>query len=69
MAGMPDTEPSPTGTASAAEEGAIELTSSELFTIVWDTLEEVLGTAAVAAIVRRAGGRAAQGTPRASPST
>jgi hypothetical protein len=34
-----------------------------LFAIVWDTLTEVLGTAAVAAIVRRAVGRAAAESP------
>ena len=41
------------------DHGAGEIAGAALFAIVWDTLAEVLGTAAVAAIVRRAAGRAA----------
>jgi hypothetical protein len=40
-----------------------ETTPAALFAIVWDTLADVLGTAAVAAIVRRATGRAAAESP------
>ena len=35
-----------------------------LFAIVWDTLAEMLGTAAAAAVVRRATGRAAATSPQ-----
>jgi hypothetical protein len=41
----------------------IEPAAAALFAIVWDTLAEVLGTAAVATIVRRAAGRAAAESP------
>jgi hypothetical protein len=41
----------------------LELSAAALFGIVWDALAEVLGTAAVAAIVRRAAGRAAAESP------
>jgi len=41
----------------------IELSAAALFAIVWDALAEVLGTAAAAAIVRRAVGRAAPENP------
>jgi hypothetical protein len=43
--------------------GDIELSAAALFAILWDALAEVLGTAAVAAIVRRAVGRAAPENP------
>lgn len=50
--------------SSGMEEGrGSERSAAALFAIVWDTLAEVLGTAAVAAIVRRAAGRAAAGNP------
>jgi hypothetical protein len=41
----------------------IEPTVAALFAIIWDALGEVLGTAAVAAIVRRAKGRAVAESP------
>jgi hypothetical protein len=41
------------------DHGEGEVAGAALFAIVWDALAEVLGTAAVAAIVRRAAGRAA----------
>jgi hypothetical protein len=41
----------------------IEPAAGALFAIIWDSLTEVLGTAAVAAIVRRAAGRAAAQSP------
>jgi hypothetical protein len=40
-----------------------EIAGAALFATVWDTLVEVLGTAAVAAIVRRAVARAAAENP------
>jgi hypothetical protein len=40
-----------------------EPSGAALFAIVWDALAEVLGTAAVAAIVRRAAGRGAAESP------
>jgi len=43
--------------------GGIEISADALFAIVWDTLAELLGTAAVAAIVRRATKRAAVERP------
>jgi len=43
--------------------GRIEPAAAKLFTLVWDLLADVLGTAAVAAIVRRAAGRAASASP------
>jgi hypothetical protein len=43
----------------AREGGDGEIDAAALFAIVWDALAEVLGTAATAAIVRRAAGRAA----------
>jgi hypothetical protein len=45
------------------EDSGLELSAAALFAIVWDALAEVLGTAAVAAIVRRAAGRAAADSP------
>jgi hypothetical protein len=45
------------------DHGTGEIDGAALFAIVWDTLAEVLGTAAVAAIVRRAAGRAAPAHP------
>jgi hypothetical protein len=41
----------------------LEPSAGALFAIVWEALAEVLGTAAVAAIVRRAAGRAATLSP------
>jgi hypothetical protein len=41
------------------DEGDERLSATALFAIVWDALADILGTAAVAAIVRRAAGRAA----------
>ena len=45
------------------DHGDGEIACAALFAIVWDTLAEVLGTAAVAAIVRRAASRAAAANP------
>jgi len=45
------------------DRGGTEIAAAALFTIVWDALAEVLGTAAVAAIVRRAVGRATAECP------
>src|SRR4030095_2665395 len=47
----------------AREGGDGEIDAAALFAIVWDALAEVLGTAATAAIVRRAAGRAATDSP------
>ena len=41
----------------------VDLSAAALFAIVWNALAEVLGTAAVAAIVRRAAGHAAARSP------
>ena len=43
--------------------GSVERTAAALFAIVWDALAEVLGTAATAAIVRRAATLAAKESP------
>jgi hypothetical protein len=48
---------------SVADGGGIETSAAALFAIVWDSLAELLGTAAVAAIVRRAAKRAAVERP------
>ena len=45
------------------EAGDGDLDAAALFAIVWDAIAEVLGTAATAAIVRRAAGRAATESP------
>jgi hypothetical protein len=45
------------------DEGDGHLAATELFAIAWDALADILGTAAVAAIVRRAAGRAAAEHP------
>jgi hypothetical protein len=45
------------------DQGQSEIAGAALFATVWDTLVEVLGTAAVAAIVRRAVARAATDNP------
>jgi hypothetical protein len=45
------------------EGGAGDLNPAALFALVWEALAEVLGTAATAAIVRRAAGRAATENP------
>jgi hypothetical protein len=42
---------------------SVEPSAAALFAIVWDALAEVLGTAAVAAIVRRAAGQAVAQSP------
>jgi len=42
-------------------DGALD--AAALFAIVWDAIAEVLGTAAAAAIVRRAAARAAPNSP------
>ena len=47
----------------AREGGDGDLDTAALFAIVWDAIAEVLGTAATAAIVRRAAGRAATDSP------
>jgi hypothetical protein len=51
------------GTLDVNGRSDIEPAAAALFAIVWDALTEVLGTAAVAAIVRRAAGRAAARSP------
>jgi len=53
------------GSANADQDGGIDidLSTATLFGFVWRTLAEVLGTAAAAAIVRRAAGRAATESP------
>jgi len=45
------------------EDGNQDLDAAALFAIVWEALADVLGTAATAAIVRRAAGRAATDNP------
>ena len=45
------------------DHGGIVLSTAALFAIVWNSLADTLGTAAVAAIVRRAVGRAAAENP------
>jgi hypothetical protein len=50
-------------TTGIREGGDGALNAAALFAIVWDALAEVLGTAAAAAIVRRAAGRAAPERP------
>ena len=50
-------------TPGVREGGDGDLDTAALFAIVWDALAEVLGTAATAAIVRRAAGRAATDSP------
>jgi hypothetical protein len=52
-----------TSGSSGVDDGGIEIAAAALFAIVWDALADVLGTAAVAAIVRRAAGRAAAESP------
>ena len=49
--------------SSETEEGGATLSAAALFAIVWERSPEVLGTAATAAIVRRAAGRAAVESP------
>jgi hypothetical protein len=39
-------------------EGHAEVVAHDVFAVVWDALADILGTAAAAAIVRRAAGRA-----------
>src|SRR5205814_7438199 len=51
------------GRVGAHSDAGIDLPAAELFAIVWVALAEVLGTAAMAAIVRRAAGRAAADCP------
>jgi len=50
-------------TPGSREGGDGDLDAAALFAIVWDAIAEVLGTAATAAIVRRAAGRAAPESP------
>jgi hypothetical protein len=50
-------------TPGVREEGDADPDTAALFAIVWDAIAEVLGTAAAAAIVRRAAGRAAPDSP------
>ncbi len=50
-------------TPGAREGGDGDLDTAALFAIVWEAIAEVLGTAATAAIVRRAAGRAATDSP------
>ena len=50
-------------TPGVREGGDGYLDTAALFAIVWDAIAEVLGTAATAAIVRRAAGRAATDSP------
>lgn len=53
-------------TASAelgVDAGVADASAAALFAIVWDALADVLGTATVAAIVRRAAGRAVAESP------
>ena len=50
-------------TPGTSESGGGDPDTAALFAIVWDALAEVLGTAATAAIVRRAAGRAATDSP------
>ena len=60
---MAPLRPSASDSVDVGDHGAGEIAGAALFAIVWDTLAEVLGTAAVAAIVRRAAGRAAAAHP------
>jgi hypothetical protein len=56
----------PEDASSAAAEGGgfdLDVSSATLFALVWNALTEVLGTAAVAAIVRRAVQNVAAGCP------
>jgi hypothetical protein len=58
--------PNPTTSSEALDvndRGHRDLTSAALFAVVWDALAGVLGTAAVAALVRRAVRRAAAESP------
>jgi len=50
-------------TRGVREGGDGEIDAAALFAIVWDAIAGVLGTAATAAIVRRAAGRAATDSP------
>jgi hypothetical protein len=50
-------------TPTMSKDGDRDLDAAALFAIVWDALADVLGTAATAAIVRRAAGRAAAENP------
>ena len=47
----------------AREGGGGDLDTAALFAIMWEAIAEVLGTAATAAIIRRAAGRAATDSP------
>jgi hypothetical protein len=60
---MPRIRTAASATVGADDGGAVEIAAAALFEIVWQTLADVLGTAAVAAIVRRAVGRAAADCP------
>ncbi len=60
---MCPTRTTASGTLGVDAGGGPNLPAAALFAIVWDALADVLGTAAVAAIVRRAAGRAAAESP------
>jgi hypothetical protein len=53
----------PTATDAVNAPGGGDLDPAALFALVWEALAEVLGTAATAAIIRRAAGRAAIVSP------
>ena len=53
----------PTATDAVRSGDGGDLTPAALFALVWEALAEVLGTAATAAIIRRAAGRAAPASP------
>src|SRR5688572_4495473 len=53
----------PTATEAVDIRGRGDLNPAALFALVWEALAEVLGTAATAAIIRRAAGQAAEVSP------
>jgi hypothetical protein len=60
---MPPFRTAAGGSFGANRDGEDEVTAARLFAVMWDALTEVLGTAAVAAIVRRAVRRTAPECP------
>jgi len=60
---MPRLVSAPSVSSGPDDGGSLPLTAAALFAIIWDELADVLGTAAVAAIVRRAAGRAEARSP------
>lgn len=60
---MPPVRTTASPAVDVGDHGEGEMAGAALFAIVWDALAELLGTAAVAAIVRRAAGRAAADHP------